>query len=65
MTNRECIKDATEAMRVLRNHGSKMSERQADSIQRLISRLSIYENKLVSIHLIVEEIIRNHVEGKE
>ncbi len=65
MTNRECIKDATEAMRVLRNHGSKTAERQADSIQRLSSRLSIYENKLISIHLIAAEVIRNHVEGKE
>lgn len=46
MTSQQIEKDATDAMRFLRTCGSDRGARQADAIQRLLSRFRAYENAL-------------------
>jgi len=57
MTSIEIIKHATDSMRFLRTCGSEAGPRQADAIQRLISRYTIYENKLISINAITLDLM--------
>jgi len=57
VTNSQLEKDATDTMRFLRTCGSQDGARQADSIQRLLGRFRDYENKLVALHLMAEEVM--------
>jgi len=59
MTNTEIIKDAHDAMRFLRTCGSDQGARQADAIQRLLSRMRKQDDALHRVHATLEEALQN------
>jgi len=58
VTNEQIIKDATDAMRFLRTCGSDAGPRQADAIQRLLSRLGSLTDALAWIQIKTEDVLK-------
>jgi len=59
MTNDEISRDVTDAMRFLRTCGSDCGPRQADAIQRLLSRMRKQDDALHRLKATLDEVVQD------